>query len=172
MRLYESSNHQLGIRQEDIEASFLVSSEYLSRFGGVGSAWIEGIYNDLLHRQADSNGLQFWLAKLNAGVSPVIIAEAFTSSTERLSDAITNSYQTLLGRIPDASGLAHWLSVFSAGGTVEDINAGFVGSLEYYGQQTGAAGNAARWVRQAYLDLLFRPPEVGEENNWLAFLSN
>src|SRR5205807_1566774 len=63
MQLYETSQHQQGLRQEQIEAGFLDSQEYLSRYGGVGEAWIRGIYKDLLGRDADANGLQYWLTQ-------------------------------------------------------------------------------------------------------------
>ncbi len=55
-----------------------------------------------------------------------------------------------------AGGLAFWVNVFNTGGTTEDINSGFVGSVEYYGKKNGSGGNPAKWVREAYLDVLFR----------------
>src|SRR5207302_176267 len=47
MQLYETSGHKQGLRQEQIEAGFLDSPEYLSRYGGVEEAWIKGVYHDL-----------------------------------------------------------------------------------------------------------------------------
>src|SRR5581483_10525661 len=38
MQLYETSQHQQGLRQEQIEAGFLDSQEYLGRYGGVSEA--------------------------------------------------------------------------------------------------------------------------------------
>ena len=64
-----------------------------------------------------------------------------------------------------------WVDVIDAGGTTEDINSGFVGSTEYYGKMNGAAGNPARWVREAYLDVLFRAAKVDELTYWDNFLN-
>jgi hypothetical protein len=174
MQLYESSGHQQGLRQEQIEAGFLDSQEYLSHFGGANKAWIDGIYRDLLGRAADSTGESYWLGQLGAGVAPTQVALGFATSDERLRDRVTATYWTLLERAPDAAGLNYWVNIFKAGSTTEDINSGFAGSVEYYNKQpgaTGAAGNPALWVREAYLDVLFRPAHVSELAYWLGFLN-
>src|SRR5437870_111349 len=108
MPLYETSQRTQCRRQEQIEAGILASPEYLSRYGGVREAWIRGIYHDLLDRDADPNGLQFWLAALNGGASPVDVALGFTTSQERLRNRVTDTYFTLLGRAPDMFGLNYW----------------------------------------------------------------
>ena len=64
------------------------------------------------------------------------------------------------------------MAIFQAGGTTEDINSGFVGSPEYYGRAGAAAGNPAKWVREAYLDILFRPARSDELAYWLAVLKS
>jgi hypothetical protein len=171
MQLYESSGHQQGLRQEQVEAGFIDSREYLSHFGGVGKSWIDGIYRDLLGRTADANGESFWLGLLAAGVDPTQVALGFTTSDERLRDRVTATYLTLLERAPDAAGLNFWVNIFRAGGTTEDINSGFVGSIEYYNEPTGAAGNPAKWIREAYLDVLFRPAHMSELAFWQNFLN-
>jgi hypothetical protein len=110
------------------------------------------------------------IAESTVGVSPTQVALGFTTSLERLRDRITNTYFTLLGRAPDTNGLNYWVAIFQAGGTTEDINSGFVGSVEYYNKPGGAAGNPAKWVREAYQDILFRAAHVDELAYWLAVL--
>ncbi len=106
MQEYET-NHSIGLRQQDIEAGFLDSTEYLSRNGGgANKVWLDSIYQNLLGRAPDSNGEAGWLADLAAGASAQAVAEGFTDSPERLTDRVTATYQTLLGRAPDANGLA------------------------------------------------------------------
>ncbi len=73
--------------------------------------------------------------------------------------------------------MAYWIGIFNAGGTTEDINSGFVGSVEYYNKASGAlgggaAGNPAQWIREAYLDILFRPAQVSEMAYWLNSLES
>src|SRR5581483_11545656 len=155
---------------EQIEAGFLDSPEYLSRYGGVGETWIRGIYHDLLNREADSQGLRSWLDDLIMGVTAKEIALGFTTSLERLQNRIEDTYLTLLERNADIPGLNYWVAIFQSGGTTEDINSGFVGSPEYYAKANGAAGNPARWIREAYLDILFRPARTDELTYWLAVL--
>ena len=171
MQLYQTSGHAQGLNQSQIEASFLASPECLDRFGGVGEAWVRGLYNDLLNRTADAGGLQFWQEKLTDGASAATIALGFSNSTEWLTDRVTATYNTFLGRAPDPAGLNFWLEAFKAGGTTEDMYTGFVGSSEYYNKPDGAAGNPAAWVREAYLDLLFRPASTDEANQWLSTVS-
>lgn len=61
--------------------------------------------------------------------------------------------------------------MFKAGGTTEDINSGFIGSPEYYNKANRAAGNPATWVRDAYLDILFRPARIDEFEFWFESLN-
>jgi hypothetical protein len=171
MKLYESSGHQQGLRQENIEAGFIDSAEYRARYGGIGEAWIRGIYNDLLGRPGEQAGIDFWMGRLAAGVPPADVALGFTGSEERLRNRVAETYQTLLERAPDGPGLEFWVSIFKQGSTTEDIISGFVGSQEYYFKANRGAGNPARWTRSAYLDVLFRPGTVAEFNFWLPFLN-
>jgi hypothetical protein len=167
MQLYETSNHTQGLRQEQIEAGFIASPEYEGRYGGVGEAWLRGVYRDLLGRDADPNGTAYWLAQLEAGVSPAQVALGFTASDERLRDRVTDTYARLLERGPDEAGLAYWVAIFKAGYTTEDIISGFVGSQEYYNKADRGASNPARWVQAAYHDVLFRPASLSEFDFWL-----
>ena len=99
------------------------------------------------------------------------MALGFTTSLERLQNRVSATYVTLLERPADGDGLKYWVGIFNAGGTTEDINSGFVGSFEYYNKKTGAAGNPDRWVREAYLDILFRAAQVSELTYWSNFLN-
>lgn len=170
MQLYETSNHTQGLSQSQVEAGFLSAQEYQNRFGGANEAWLRGVYHDLLGRDADQNGLQYWLAQLKAGMSTNSIALGFTTSDEWLTDRVTALYNDFLGRAPETFGLNYWVNVLKAGGTTEDLNTGFVGSIEYYNNPQGADGNPAVWIQKAYLDILFRPPTVEELNTSLVQL--
>lgn len=172
MQLYETSNHTQGLRQAQIEAGFLASPEYLNRNGGGNETWLRGVYYDLLGRDIDASGLQFWQAELSAGMSANAVALGISSGDERLAERASDTYLALLGRAPDPSDLVHWVANLRSGGTTEDISSGLVGSLEYYNKPAGAAGNAARWVREAYRDILSRSAATDEVIAWLYFLSH
>lgn len=170
MKLYEDSKHTAGLRQENIEAGFLNSVEYKSRYGGIGEAWIRGIYKDLLSREGEKGGIDFWMTALANGGTPAQVALGFTASEERLRNRVGDTYQTLLDRAADNAGLEYWVALFKSGFTTEDIVSGFVGSPEYYNKPDRGAGNPANWVRSAYLDVLFRPAARSEFTYWLAVL--
>jgi hypothetical protein len=172
MQQYETSNHTQGLRQDQVEASLLASGEYVGRYGGAGEAWIRAVYRDLLGREGDQGGIDSWLARLAQGMAPAEIALAFTASDERVRDRVDEAYRTLLGREADPSGLANWAGVVKAGGTTEDVVVGLLVSEEYYSAQTRAAGNPARWVRSAYLDVLSRPATRDEIDPWLRSLGS
>jgi hypothetical protein len=167
MQLYQNSNHAQGLNEAHIEAGFLDSQEYVSRSGGLGESWLRGMYHDLLGRDADAAGLQFWLARLSAGTQATPITLGFTTSDEALGGRVTETYQSFLGRAPEAPGLSFWLAMLKAGATTEDLDSQIAASTEYYNKPDGAAGNAAHWVRQAYLDILSRPATVSEANEFL-----
>jgi hypothetical protein len=160
------------VRQEQVEAAFLASDEYIGRYGGVGEAWLRGVYRDVLGREAEQGGIDSWMASLAQGVAPATIALGFTASDERLRNRVAETYRTLLDREPDSRGLEDWVSAIKAGGTTEDVIVGVLLSEEYYSMPTRAAGNPARWVRSAYLDVLFRPAGRDDIDSWLRFLGS
>lgn len=170
LQFWVVSMRDFGLTQEQLEAGFLVSQEYTSLFGGIGEGWIRGIYNDLLSREGDVPGIEFWKARLAEGVAPTQVALGFTASLERQRNRIQETYRRLLGREAEQAGLDFWVNFFQRGGTNEDIEAGFVGSQEYYANPTKGANNAAKWVRRAYADVLFRQAAAGEMTFWMQAL--
>ena len=48
---------QSGTTDQQVEASFLGSREYIADHGGTGAAWVQGMYHDLLGRNPDFVGL-------------------------------------------------------------------------------------------------------------------
>ncbi|MDC8803651.1 Ig-like domain-containing protein [Halomonas pacifica] len=103
-------------------------------------AWITGLYAQVLGRQADVGGVQYWAQRHAEGMSEADMAISFMASTEsgqRLSvqeegiDAVLDTlYQSLLGREGDAEGHAYWADRLASGVAVEEVVASFVGSEE------------------------------------------
>ena len=123
---------QQGLTDEQLEAGFADSPEFFNVNGGTNEGLVRGMYATLLLRDPDQDGLDYWVGKLNDGVSPATVAFGFTASPERETIRITDDYMTYLGRQPDDGGLAFWLNAFLHGARNEDLVAGFVGSPEYY----------------------------------------
>ncbi len=98
-----------GVRIEVIGAQFYGSPEYFDRVGGTNEAFVRSLYRELLDRDADDAGLEFWGGQLERGeVTTGDVASGFYMSVESRRSRVTGLYQQILGRSPDESGLAFW----------------------------------------------------------------
>jgi hypothetical protein len=157
---------------EQVEAFFIGSDEYINfRYHGDLSAWVQGMYQDLLLRPASAAEVAQWLAVLGAGTPESAVALGFAASPEREQLRIADSYRTFLGREPSAGEVSLWLDAFEHGLSNEDLVAGFVGSKEYYVSPQKGQDDRATWVRRAYLDVLARAASDGEVALWLGILT-
>ncbi len=131
------------------------------------ATYVTAVYRDLFGRPVDPAGLQTWTSALRAGTPRVAVANAITSSTEYRSRLITASYNHYLDRAPDAAGLQNWLTMMAAGGTIQQMEAGFLASPEYY---LRAGSTDAGWVRRLYQHVLGRSAATSEVNHWVQAL--
>jgi Ca2+-binding RTX toxin-like protein len=112
--LLDSSNATQG----DLITTLITSTE-----GQTAVASVIRVYQAVFGRVPDAAGLNFFTDALNAGASPLVVAQAFVNSPEFTArygslsptGAITSGfvqelYQNILGRAPDAAGLQFWLS--------------------------------------------------------------
>ncbi len=76
-----------GVAPATLAANFLASPEGQARLGATdNTVFIQQLYHNTLHRNADSAGLQYHLDELAHGASRVDVAENFVFSTEHLSN--------------------------------------------------------------------------------------
>jgi hypothetical protein len=166
---YWVSQMQNGLSDEHLEAGFIGSAEYIQNHGGTGEAWIIGMYEDLLGRAPDPNGLAYWLAQLQKGTSPVAIAYGFAASAEREAIRVTRDYQIYLGRNPSPAEVNYWVDQFvNHGASNEDVIAGFVGSAEYFVKNYN---NVQDYLDTVYQDVLGRAPDPAGYNSWINILA-
>ncbi|HXT59411.1 MAG TPA: DUF4214 domain-containing protein [Pirellulales bacterium] len=161
---------QLGLTDEQLEAQFIGSDEYVRTHGGSDRAWVEGMYFDLLGREPDAAGWSYWLNQLQAGAGRSQIALGFAASAEREAIVVADDYFTYLGRSPSAAESAYWVAQFQQGLRNEELVAGFVASSEYYNNPSKGAGSRVGWLDSAYQDLFGRAPTSSEINHWLSLL--
>jgi hypothetical protein len=161
---------QAGMPDEALEANFLGSVEYIHNHGGTGSAWVKGMYEDLLGREPDAGGLDFWTQHLQGGADPIAIALGFAASAEREALRIGADYEIYLGRSLDSVGQQYWVSRFLAGARNEDVVGGFVGSAEYWSNLTKGQQNRQAWIRAAFQDILHRAATSNDLAFWTQFL--
>jgi hypothetical protein len=128
-------------------------------------------YLDLLNRPVDPAGLAYWTNQLDQGADRGNIAQQLTHSSEYFANIIiAPAYQKYLGRSPDAQGSAYWVGQMQNHGlTDERLEAGFIGSNEFYQH---AGGTDKLWVDAMYTDLLGRPADPGGETYWTMQLAN
>ena len=106
---------------------------------------IASLYDQVLDRQAEVDGFQYWAHSYNAGESMGDIAVSFVRSSEYFTntgnawDNMSNTdrvevfYNLMLGRASDAEGKAYWLDAIANGMSIQDVAHNFVASAEMQG---------------------------------------
>ncbi|HEX7983845.1 MAG TPA: Ig-like domain-containing protein, partial [Duganella sp.] len=102
---------------------------------------IAGLYQSVLGRQADHQGIEFWANAAERGVSLGGIAMGIIQSAESQARQpmvfngdnghdIELLYQGIFGRHSDAPGLAFWTGMMAAGLSLEQVASSFLGAPE------------------------------------------
>ena len=129
----------------------LVNVEFLSFADGnegIGYgeelSWLAGLYGQVLGRQADVAGMQYWAQRHAEGMERADIALSFLNAAETNAplpegEAVLDSlYHSLLGREADAEGRAYWADELAAGRSLGEVVAGFMHSVEMREHDLGA----------------------------------
>lgn len=127
------------------------------------------VYRDVLGRDPDAAGHDYYLGRMAGGMSHQGVASALLNSTEGRTRAINTMYQNLLGRPVDQGGLRAWLNYLNQGGTLTKLRAQIMGSDEYFSQVAG--GNNSTYVTFAYLTITGQIPDQTTQQNYLALLT-
>jgi uncharacterized membrane protein len=136
--------------------------------GTANERFIAEVYRDLLGRAVDAGGLQGWVALLNAGMSRVDVVRAIENApgNEYRFHLVDQLYRQFLHRASAGDpGAAGWVGLLAGGSTLEQVEAGILGSPEYY--QTRGSGSAAGWLNAVYQDLFHRPVDANGQGSWL-----
>lgn len=108
---------------------------------------IATLYKQVLDRQAEIDGFQYWAETAAIGNTMGSIAMAFMRSSEKVSIAghffddlstvkqIEGLYTVLLGRDYDELGKAYWLEKLNSGIDIDVVASAFVYSIEFTGMQ-------------------------------------
>ncbi|HEV3005414.1 MAG TPA: DUF4214 domain-containing protein, partial [Pirellulales bacterium] len=133
------------------------------------SAFVQGAFNNLLNRAADSGSLSAFLSAIANGMSPSAATQAITRSDEYLEGVIQQAYRDYLGRAAESAGLQFWLIQMRHGLTEAQMDSAFIASPEFFDH---SGGTNAAWVTELYFDLLGRAPDAGSLASWLNALSH
>lgn len=156
--------------------------------------FVTRMYQVVLGRTPDANGLDYWVNKLESGqlkaadiVTGFFNSSEYTGKNKKNEEIVTDCYNAMLGRNPDQGGLTYWKAIMDYGMTSDRICAGFLGSQEFtalansYGIQPGTITlknardlNIERtaFVYRLYQDCLNRKPDIAGLENWCKALTN
>jgi len=109
----------------------------ITRYEKTTTGFLNLLYNRILQRNPEEEGLNAWLAQ--SGVTGSDLVQSFIFGEEcqaRISgytdeQFITFLYKALLGRLPEADGLNAWLSRMAGGMTKEEVVSQFALSEEF-----------------------------------------
>ena len=123
--------------------------------------WLRSLYLDLLNREPDQGGLNFYIDVLYKTMNKDEIVESILRSQE-YGTIVTNSlYQKYLERQSDSSGLEYWRNILSNGTPIQNVIVGFCDSPEFKNKYPVPY----EFTRALYNKILERPPEGGAAEN-------
>ncbi len=150
--------HHSSLQVEQLEARELLAVDVTTITRSPTACYVDGIYNDILRREADPGGAAFYATRLDQGGAAFQqVALALASSAEYQSEFVQKLYHFYLGRAADPQGLTFWLDAAKAGATAEQLRAGFLASGEYLGKRGGTADG---FLAGLYRDVLGRDPDA------------
>jgi hypothetical protein len=119
---------------EDLQALILGSTEYFGNHGSDNNKFLISLYQDLFHRTIDESGRQFWLGKLNTGLSRADLAKIFVTTPEAFSTLVKGTFQKYLHHDPDGTTLNNDVNAL-VNHTLrdEDVVRQVIASAEYFG---------------------------------------
>jgi hypothetical protein len=126
-----------GTSLDTISEAFAGSSEFQDRYDSLdNSAYTSLVYNNVLGRAPDQDGLDFWTNSLNAGASRGSMMTGFSESIEYKDTSLNQIrviafYYGMLRRAPDQAGFDFWVGVLNNGGSALDLINGFLDASEY-----------------------------------------
>ncbi|MCZ8183821.1 MAG: DUF4214 domain-containing protein [Beijerinckiaceae bacterium] len=159
---------------------FIASQEFANVYGNLSNAaFVSTLYNNVLGRAADAQGLNDWVNLLNGGMSRASVVVGFSESLEFQisSDILAHSgqvyriYDSAFNRQADAGGLEGWVNAMYAGAKIGDLVNGFMNSAEFtnaYGP-INALSNTD-FVNLLYSNVLNRAADSGGLASWVASL--
>jgi hypothetical protein len=122
-----------GATFEQLGESLIGSDEYYyNRGGGSPTSYVNTLYQDLLGRSPEPDGLSYWVGRLNAGAPRFLVSASILVSTEGYQNLVKSTYQTFLRHQPDGGGLAYWTGQLQSGVRDELFIASIIGSDEYF----------------------------------------
>ena len=128
---------QTDVLNAEAERSDVLSvSDYANENSVIG--FVYRLYDTVLQRKPDDDGLQYWVQRLESGtftaadaVGHFFNSPEYQHSGKSNRQIVRDCYSVMLNRTPDAGGFDYWTQRLTVGMTPQSILAGFVGSDEF-----------------------------------------
>lgn len=172
----------------DIVSGFVFSKEFVGNDYS-DEQYIEVLYNAILGRASDPQGLADWCEEFDDGLSRACVCAGFTGSKEfdelcksygivtgktkltkpadlypEMTKFVTRAYRLILSREPDDSGLNAWVTqLYTGKNTAADIMYGFTESEEFKDKKLSDED----YISVLYRVVLDREPDGDGIRNWL-----
>ena len=122
--------------------------------------FVVNIYQDLLGRPADQAAFGLFVPQLDSGTPPSKVALAVLQSLEYRTLLVRSFYTSFLHRQPTQEELVAGLAALAGGAGIESVEAGILGSEDYYANRGGST--PAGFLGALFMDLLGRAPSPAE----------
>lgn len=168
-----------GLKLTQAASGFINSAEFQSKYGSnpTNSQFVDLLYENVLHRDPDTAGFDYWTGELARGLSREQVLTGFSESTEnKLSlmafdmdghmGQVYRLYKAALNRAPDATGLESWTNGVDNGMTLSQVASGFINSAEFQSRY-GSNPTNAQFVDLLYENVLNRDPDTAGYNAWM-----
>lgn len=128
---------------------------------------VSHFYQVAVDRSPDTQGLAFYSAQLENGVSPQSVAHQIATSTEHNEKVVTGYYAGIFNRQPDAAGLASHVAALGRGVSEERLVASLLASAERSADLTNPA-----YIQLLYTTVLGRAADQGGQEFWVGTLES
>jgi hypothetical protein len=132
------SEYRNGRPLASIADGFVQSPEFIQRYGNLNNNdFVTLLYQNVLGRDPDPQGYQFWVNQLNGGASRGQVMLGFSESREFREKSLNKVYVEMLyagmlRRSPDQGHFDNWVALLDAGASRTEIIQRFLDSLEYH----------------------------------------
>lgn len=130
--------------------------------------YIDRLYEDLLDRQPDPAGFEYWVDLLDSDGERIQSAFGVVASIEHFDDTLAGIYQKFLNRAPDPTGIAGFRALYLAGERITTIESLILASPEYFAL---SGGTDTGFIENLYQDVLGRPADPTGLVGYLAQLA-
>ena len=158
-----------GASENDLAAEILSGVDYAQAGHLTAGDYVNGLYKDVLGRNADAGGLTAWVNQLNQGKSRADVAKGFLNSDERLNVVVEQFYHDLLGRQSDAGGKAAFVKLLKNGSlNLAGLAAQMLGSDEFSRRSNNSQLSTAdtAFAKALYTDLTGHAPTSADLSSW------